>query len=487
MRLTAFRLSAAVLLAAPLVAGLPAAAQEQAAAGAPNIVLIYTDDQALEDMVAMPRTLALLGEQGTTFTNGYSPYPLCCPARASILTGQYSHNHGVLGNGSEDHPLGGWEAFDESSTVATWLSAAGYQTAYVGKYLNHYGEGDISQNPPGWDEWHVSVAGGNYFSTRLVENGDLNVYSDIYQTDLYANLSVDMIEQIAPDAQPFFLVSAFYGPHSGRPEEPDDPTVTLGVNMLTPAVAPRHRDAFAGTPLPMDPSFNEADVSDKPLEWASKKRLSTRLQEAMTESHQQRLEALLAVDEGIERIVAAVDAAGELDNTVFVFTTDNGWMQGQHRIHAGKAVPYEPALSVPFIIRGPGFPAGETRTQPVSLVDLAPTFADLAGATPDLVVDGLSLLPLAAAPQQWRDRPLVFMTGPRSLTGPNHWMGVRARQWLYVEYDETDEVELYNMVNDPYQLRNQAGQPNLAAVQARLRDMLDRLRECSGASCRRFN
>ena len=490
MRFTMTRLITSALIAAPLVVAVPAVAQgpAPAAAAKPNIVLIYTDDQRADEIWVMSRLQKLLVDQGTTFARAYSAYPLCCPARASILTGQYAHNHGVLGNASTDHPLGGWEAFDETSTVATWLDDAGYQTAYVGKYLNKYATSRPVASPPGWDDWNAITVGGDFFSTKMLQNGVKRQYDGIYQTDLLTDITVDIISERVPQAEPLFLVTSFYGPHSGTPVESDDPINTLGIQMQTTVPAPRHRDAFADLELPRDdPSFNEADVSDKASEVRDRKLLSPQLQEAMTEAYQQRLESLLSVDEGIGRIVDALAASGELANTIIAFTSDNGFMQGEHRIHAGKAFPYEAGISVPIVVRGPGFPVGGIRDQPVSLVDLAPTFAGLAGATPTLVVDGKSLVPLARDPQTWADRPILMMVGPRSLTGPNHWTAVRAKQWMYIEYHETDEVELYDMVADPYQLNNLAGNPSYSTVQARARAMLDRLRDCSGAECRRFN
>lgn len=490
--LSLLRVVAGVALTLPLTTAAGPGVDQATEPGStprPNIVLILTDDMAATDLAAMPRTRALLADQGTSFEHAYSPYPLCCPARASILSGQYAHNHGVLGNQSPDFPLGGWEAFDETSTIATWLHDVGYRTSYVGKYLNHYAE-DIpvpKPVPPGWDEWNVSIGGGDYYATRLVHSdGSTTLYDGEYQTDLYTRLAVASVDAAAPGDQPFFLVTGYYAPHSGDPVEPDDPLVTQGISIRTPAVADRHRDTFAGTALLKDPSWNEADVSDKPDDIARRALISARLERAMTENHQQRLESLQAVDEGVEQIVEALAASGELANTIIVFSSDNGWLAGQHRVQAGKAFAYEPGLSVPLVIRGPGFRPGVTVAPPVTLVDLAPTFAALGRARPGLVVDGKSLLPLAASPATWPARPLIFMAGPRSETGPNYWTAVRAGQWLYTEYPETAEQELYDLVADPYQLENRAGDPALADTEARLAALLDRLRDCEGASCRRF-
>ena len=480
-----FCVAAVVALLTPVAAAAPADDPGSAAPDPrPNIVVVYTDDQRADDMWVMTRTLELLADAGTTFAHAYAPFPLCCPARATMLTGQYGHNHGVLGNASPDHPLGGWAAFDESSTVATWLDDVGYQTAYVGKYLNKYGQSKPRTAPPGWDDWRAITSGGDYFKTRMLVNGQINQYDGIYQTDLLTDHAVEVIQNRVPADEPLFLMTAYYAPHSGTPVEADDPINTLGIQMATPAVAPRHRDAFAGLALPRDPSFNEADVSDKASEVSDRQLINARLQDAMTEHYQQRLESLLAVDEGVERIVQALDLAGELDNTIIVYTSDNGFMMGEHRVPAGKSLAYEPSAKIPFIVRGPGFPAGATRQPQVTQADLAPTFADIAGATPGLVVDGVSLLPLAASGKGWPNRPIVIEAAPESLTGPMFYTGVRASRYVYFEYGETGEVEFYDMTADPYQLTNLAPDPRYDNVEAQLAALLDRLKDCAGPECR---
>jgi arylsulfatase A-like enzyme len=448
----------------------------------PNIVFITTDDMRVGDLWAMPNVRQLLTQQGTTFTNSYASFPLCCPARASWVTGQYGHNHGVMGNQSPDFPEGGYAALDASSTIATWLKNAGYQTAFVGKYLNYYGMVKPVTVPPGWQEWHASVGGGNYFFTRLREtNGTstlaTHTYDGTYQVDLYDKLATDIIKRRVPSDVPLFLWVSQYAPHGGTPTEADDPPI------LTPAVPPRYRNYFAGESLRTDPSYNEADVSDKPSFIRSRNRLTTAMQAMLKESYQQRLESLKAVDDSVGHIVSTLAATGELDNTVVAFSSDNGYMMGEHRLHAGKSVAYEPSSRVPLIMRGPGFPAGRSRAAWVANVDVAPTFADLANTTPGLKVDGRSLLPLAVDPAGWAHRTLVFEAGPKSIGGTDRYHGIRDGSYKYVEHS-TGEVEMYNLATDPYELVNLIGDPSYNSKQAALHERLQRMEYCAGLLCR---
>lgn len=463
----------------------PASVAEGAAVSdpRPNIILITSDDQRANDLAVMAQTQRLLAGRGTTFDRAYAPFPLCAPSRASILTGQYAHNHGVLGNGGGRHPLGGVADFDDTSTVATWLQDAGYETALVGKYINHYGEVDPTVIPPGWDDWHASVGeGANYFAAALNENGVVNEYRGVYTTDLTADIATDVITEHAASDAPFFLWASFYAPHTGGPVEADDPP-----KLNTPAVAPRHQDAFAGEPLPKDPSYNEADVSDKPEYVRDRRLISPSLEANLTELNQQRWESLLALDEGIAKMMKSLEESGEIENTIVVFTSDNGYLLGEHRIPAGKTVPYEPASQLPLIVTGPGFPAGVVRTQPVALIDLAPTFVEAARATAELPIDGVSLRRAARDPRVGSERTLVIEAGPLVEDGPWLYRGLHSSDYVYVEYEETGEVELYDMVNDPYQLVNLAYQPTEPSREliAQMAARLDVLYDCVGAACRR--
>lgn len=474
--------AAAAAAAAGAGLGLTGAAPEAIAADSrPNIVFITTDDMRVRDLTVMPNVRNLVTSQGLSFTTSIASYPLCCPARASWVTGQYNHNNGVMGNASGTAPEGGYAALDASSTVATWLRAAGYQTAFVGKYLNGYGSVKPVVVPPGWQEWHAAVGGGDYFTTKLRENtgGVLatRTYAGTYQVDLYDSIATEIISRRAPSAAPFFLWVSQYAPHSGTPVEADDPT------LATPAVPARWKNHYATAPLPTDPSFNEANVSDKPSYIRNKRLISAAMQAQMREANSQRWESLRAVDESVAHIIGALRASGELGNTVVVFSSDNGFMLGEHRIHTGKTVPYEASSQVPLIMRGPGFPAGATRSQPVVNVDVAPTFAALAEATPTLEVDGVSLLPLASDPGGWPSRTLVVQAGPKTRGGPDLYHGVRTTRYKYIEHS-TGEVEFYDLLNDPNELTSLTNNPAHDATQAQLRQILLRYESCAGMTCR---
>lgn len=466
----------AVLLAAPRADGpVPAAAQ---AGGRPNVVVLMTDDQTLRSMRAMPRTRALIGDLGARFANSFVSNPRCCPARATFLTGQYSHNNGVLTNGP---PLGGWQRLRGTSNwLPTWLRDAGYRTAHVGKFLNHYGVDDPHEVPPGWDEWYGTIdpTTYRYYGYTVNENGALRTYGRDrdprwYSTDFAARRSAGIVERLAPQSQPFFLSVAFLAPHTGGPQEPGDPAV-----IGTPAVAERHRGAYASLPLPRGGAFDEADVSDKPP-FLRRPRVG-QAAAGIEALYRQRLESLLAVDEGIEQIVAALQRSGELENTLIVFTSDNGYMAGEHRLPHGKAKAYDPSIRVPLMIRGPGVPAGVEPQQMVVNADLAPTILDAARATAGRVQDGRSLLPLTHDPAVSAERPVLveIAKGAGMLT-----TAIRTRRWLYAEH-ATGASELYDMAVDPQQLRSLHADPVLAAVRRRLGTRLAALRACRGVTCR---
>src|SRR4051794_14919635 len=259
----------------------------------PNIVLIMTDDMASTDLASMPAVNSLLVRQGTKFRHALTPFSLCCPDRVTMLTGQYAHNHGVLGNDTSSFPLGGYAGFtSDSNTVATWLHDAGYQTAFVGKYLNGYGEQTAAARvPPGWDEWHAS-RGGNYTYTKMHENGVDHVYDNVYVPRLETNIAKGIVTRRMPAGPPMFMWLSYYAPHVGLPTDPDDCINVHGLGVMSPSPALVDRDRFASVPLPMDPSFNELDVSDKPAAIRALPRLSRVMVDCLAEVHRQRLETL---------------------------------------------------------------------------------------------------------------------------------------------------------------------------------------------------
>jgi N-acetylglucosamine-6-sulfatase len=466
------RLAAAALT---ILALAPAAAQAK-----PNIVVLMTDDQTYDSMSVMPKTRALLGGPGTTFTRSFASYALCCPSRATLYTGQYAHNHGVLGNGP---PAGGYTRLDKSNWLPLWLQAAGYRTMHVGKFLNGYGaQSPPTEVPVGFNDWHGTVDPSTYgfYGYTVNENGTLRTYGaanepDFYSTDFFARRANELIAAAAPSDQPFFMSVAFLAPHSGRPREPDDPT-----GHATPAVAPRHVNAFSTTPLPLPPSYNEADVTDKPAAIRNRPPITPARQGAIQEGYQQRLESLLAVDEAVASIVAGLDASGELDDTLILFTSDNGFFHGEHRLPAGKLFVYEPSIKLPLLMRGPGVPAGETRGQLVTNADLSPTILDAADARPGKPQDGRSLFDVLEDPgAQWGRELLIEGGNNQGLT----FRALRNYRWKYVEHT-SGEVELYDLERDPHELWNVQGDPKLAPLRSAMAARLAALRGCVGSSCR---
>ena len=446
----------------------------------PNIVMITTDDQNVNEMRWMPKTRALLGGPGATFSDSISPHPLCCPARAMTLTGQYAQNNGVRSN---FWPSGGYYKLDNTNTLPVWLQDAGYETAFMGKYLNEYGLLDPQDVPPGWDHWRSAVDSGvyDYYDYAMNEDGRVTKYTDTYQTEYYADETEDLVAQMSGDDQPFFLWQSHLAPHSACPADYsaqgcwESPTPSMSSDRLFDKVR---------LPQRRSPAYNEADVSDKPKWIGSRPRLGQGERRHLTELFQRRIESLQPVDDAVARTVSALEEVGELDDTLIIFTSDNGYLLGEHRF-SGKIVGYEPSLRVPLMMRGPGVPAGSRSAETVGTLDLAPTIADAAGATPGLDVDGRSILPIAGGDARGWDT-LLIQGGPRLPNSGDEWIyrGVRTERYTYMEYRRTGERELYDRRLDPYQLRNVAGDARYAAAQAELRRRLMALQDCAGADCR---
>jgi N-acetylglucosamine-6-sulfatase len=447
----------------------------------PNVVVIVVDDARVDDMSSLPGIASSIGDAGARFTNAYSPFPLCCPARATMLTGQYAHNHGVLDNVP---PLGGFQAFDDDETLATWLTPD-YTTGFIGKYLNGYGP---PYRPPGWDHWMVPAGGMyDYRGTGWSIDGVRRTYAG-YRTDTMGTLASDFIGTHADDAQPFFLVTSIVAPHAGTPVESDDPNVVHHTSTFpTPNVSNTYRNQL-GKVANTDPSFNEADVSDKPLRPAP---LAAWEVDAIKEVNGQRREALLSAQDVTRTIIDALRTQGELADTYVVFVSDNGYMLGDHRIRGGKVFPYEVAASVPLLIRGPGIPAGSVVDQTVGLHDLAPTvlaMTEHTGANGDFVLDGVDILPMIGNPSLRVGRTVVLEAGPESSTSSTYrFHGVVVQlgddRWKYVERS-TGKKELYNLSDDSAELTNLAGRAAFAQVQGQLRTLMLQHRWCDGAACR---
>jgi N-acetylglucosamine-6-sulfatase len=447
----------------------------------PNILVVMTDDQTLESMRVMEGVRRTLGEQGTTFERAFVSNPLCCPSRSTLFTGQYAHNHGVIGN---QPPDGGYGRLNKTNWLPVWLQQVGYRTVHIGKFLNRYGvDSPQTEVPAGWSEWYASIDPSTYqfYGYTLNENGFLTSYGVdrnplFYSTDYYAERAISVIQRMGETRTPFFLSVAFLAPHSGGPRDADDPQ-----GLPTPSPAPRHINRFAAEPVPLGPAFNEADVSDKPTFIQARRPINQRRALAIEEGYRQRLESLLAIDEAMVRMVDSLRAEGELDNTLIVFTTDNGFFHGEHRIPNGKVLVYEPSIRVPLLMRGPGVPEGARRRQLVTNADLAPTILDAANADAGLPQDGRSLFKLL------EDRGLewgrdLLIEGAPGVNQPGY-DALRTYRYVYAQY-ANGERELYDLERDPDQLTSLHNDPAYARVQAELAARLGALSVCRGRSCR---
>ena len=443
----------------------------------PNVVVILLDDLDAASVEHMPAVNRLLVDQGASFSSFFASTPLCCPSRASILRGQYAHNHGVLRNTGAD---AGFSAFAQSGhenvTLATLLDGAGYQTALIGKYLNGYAiRDDKTYIPPGWDFWAAGVDHAAYdgFGYELNVNGELIRHGRDdadYMTDVLSGHAQDFLAAAASSAVPFLLYLAPDAPHS-----PSTP-------------APRHRGAFAGATAPRTPAFNERNVKDKPDWVRSIGPMSESRIDRIDSDYRRRLQSLLAVDEMVESLVNQLDESGALESTYLFFLSDNGYFLGEHRQPHGKDAPYDAASRIPLVVRGPGIPAGSTVDALSLNTDLLPTILDLTGSSTPAFVDGRSCAPVMTGDDRGQRQSVLLegfgketesLEGNESATPP--FRALRANDALYVEYD-TGERELYNLRKDPYQLTNIAQGADKTQLRAFSRQ-LDALSSCAGPSC----
>jgi arylsulfatase A-like enzyme len=415
------------------------------------VLLIVTDDQRWDTLPAMPIVREELVERGTTFLNAFVVNPICCPSRASILTGDYSHTTRVY---RQAPPFGRYEWFDDSSTIAVALDAAGYTTGLFGKYLDGYQHAALTGVvPAGWDRW-VAFVRAAYLDYKLAVDGAVRTYGSApadYSTDVLARAAVEFVEGAEG---PLFLEFAPAAPHA-------------------PAIpAAGDEDAFADLEPARPPSLDEADVSDKPAWVRALPRLGEADVAAVDAFRRDQYRSLLGVDRAVGAILGALERTGRLGNTLVVFTSDNGLLHGEHR-WTKKEAPYEESIRVPLVLRwdAAGWAAPAELDELALNVDLAPTIADAAGV--DLAAEGRSLLPLlegrAAA---WREDFLVeHMENENPIPT---YCAVRTRTEIYVLYSSGEE-ELYDLESDPFELENLAAAPSssseLEALRARLREL----------------
>ena len=496
----------------------------------PNFVVIQTDDQTIDQLYAtytppgggpipaMPNTLTSIAGKGMTFNRYYVSYPLCCPSRVSLLTGRYAHNHNVRGNVP---PNGGYTGFSfrqaNSHNIATWLQGAGYRTIHIGKFLNGYGDEPFDNGttvPPGWNAWHsvLKADTDHYFYGYTLNNngtlegpiGDsgswdtreygprddfgcpfapLNGQPCFYETDVLTRIASEEM-QGTPETQPFYLQLDYTAPHGDfrRPAGPEP--------------APRHYDSFAGAQFPHGSSegFNEGNVNDKPRFIREAAYLSPTESHTYRVYYQKALESLRAIDDGVQQVINTLGATNRLRNTYILFTSDNGFFYGEHRLTGGKFLAYEPATHLPFLIRGPGIKQGSSTGEMAAQIDIAPTILELAGAQADKSIDGRSLVPYLLDPSLRTRRPLLFESfvetadveaqGGQPLAGragtssrarganeagasivapPKDYEGIRLGPYKYIEWPD-GEKELYDINKDPYELNNKARDPNLFPI-----------------------
>jgi N-acetylglucosamine-6-sulfatase len=497
-RIRHFRTRAIIAAALALLAAMAGALVTHEAKGATqkNVVFILTDDMPMSELSAMPNVQSLIAAQGTSFNEAYVSFPLCCPSRATLMSGLYMHNHGVHGNFP---PNGSWEKFEplEPNALPVRLQSDGYYNVHIGKYMNGYALHNLNVSPlpvpPGWNEWYGKVSeDALYYNWQVIEKTGtsavphLTFYGDQpsdYQTDVFADRAVDFINDLSPVTQtPFMMDVWFNSPHG-----PFDP-------------APRDLYRLSGMQLPKLPGFNEKDISDKP-KWfrkQAKKRITKNQIKVINRERRRQSEQLLSVDQSVGEIVAALQAKGLLDDTYIIFASDNGFFRGEHRIVSGKYLPYDPSARVPLIIRGPGIPHGGVSNELVWLGDVPQTILQIAAGSENPSLDGRSLLPFAQDPVKRSTRPILLEgdTGPggtgaesaqasaararvakvgvsgkrgvknldqepnaiKSASNTNNapaYRAIRTTRYLYVIY-ANGQTELYDMVRDPAQLNSLA-------------------------------
>lgn len=468
----------------------------------PNIVFILTDDQdlLLGTINYMPNLATFVAGQGVSFSQFSVPTSLCTPSRAILLTGRYAHNNGIVQNVP---PIGGFEKMVacgfENTTIATALQDGGYSTALVGKYVNGY---PLADDPtyvaPGWSEWYVPTRDAyGFYNYQLNENGVLVDYARTptdYLTDVLAGKAMNFITRtvtLSPTT-PFFAMISMYAPH-----EPAVP-------------APRHYSWFPDEQAPRTPNFNEEDMSDKPVNMHSMPLLTPDEIDSIDNLYRKRLRSLQSVDEMIADLTRTLDQLGVLDNTYIIFASDNGFVQGQHRFISGKGSPYEENFRVPLIVRGPGVTPGAVRDELTAMIDLAPTFAEIAGTDLPIPSDGRSLLPLLQGEEPsppWRQAqlmehwsvPVQHWMAPEALDVPlgpaqlqtsdpcantaiPKWRGVRTADYKFVEQYGIIRDELYDLNSDPFELQSlvDAMKPDFLS---QLTPWLASYYACSGPAC----
>ena len=509
-------IKALIAVTVAILAGVLAMARAEGASAAsrPNFLLIQLDDFSNAHFAgrwidsrgrqrpAMPIVRSELLAKGLDFTEYQTPAPVCSPSRASMLSGRYSHNHGVRRVGTGRY--GGWPAFRRNEildhNLATWMQADGYQTMHFGKFINNYAEDPDRPTrvvPPGWDEWQ---ADSNDFSTRAYYGYWLNVNGFTegpfgsgssrdplncpdpglercrYHTDAITTRAIDAIEE-TPKEEPIFAHIGFHTPHGdNRPPAGPEP-------------ASRHLGSANGIPRPGVQGFDERDVSDKPVWIRRLPRIDSEKKGTIRTRFRRSVEALRSVDGSIGRILSALRRSGRLDSTFIFFFSDNGYFHGEHRLVKGKGYPYEPAVQVPMFVRGPGVVKGRKSRALVANHDIAPTVLSLAGARADRSLDGRSLTRFFRNPGAPSRRPILLEffgargKGTVEYKGGEFYQGVRIGPYKFVRH-QTGAVELYHVARDRGELQNLAFDPRYRKVERYMQRLLAKYRGCTASACK---
>ncbi len=429
--------------------------------GKPNLVFVLVDDLRWDDLgctgnsfVESPN-IDRIAHEGASFRNAFATTPICSPSRASILTSQYAHVHGIVDNtdrSAQSHKL---------KTFPQQLQQAGYETAYVGKW--HMG--NDSSRRPGFDSWYCLAGQGTSFDP-VVNDGEREVQTKGYVTDVLNHRALEFVQQ--DHDKPFMLFLSHKAIHPETFQGPDgklsDPTLS---NFIP---APRHANLYEGVEIPRRPSAGVPPL-DKPA--LQQKIAGVAPLGADTGSSDKvilnRLRMLKAVDEGVGAILAALGEAGQLDNTVVVVAGDHGYFYGEHGLSIERRLAYEESIRIPLLVRYPKLaPAGSAPEAMVLTLDLAPTFVELAGGEMPSAYQGRSLSPLlrGETPDDWRHSFLIEYFSDTVFPRMNKmaYQAVRGDRWKYIHYlEHPDADEFYDLANDPYELANQIDSPDAAA------------------------
>lgn len=501
----ALAISVAALTAMALVGPVSAAdAARKAPPKTPNVIVVETDDQAVSawSRSLMPRTFDRFVDGGIEFTDSIAATPLCCPSRAVLATGQYGHNNGVLRNTYV--PL-----VDKPNVLPAWLQRAGYRTIHVGRFFNGYeGGGRRFEIAPGWDVWRTSLTPRRYYDYKLYTNSGarmLGVRDRDHLTVTLNRIAVDQIKRKAPKKRPFYLQLDHFAPHNG-------PGSRDGRCNGSPVPAGPDEQAFLGEPAPRGPAYDEKDISDKPAFMRGLRSLSPEDDLRIERNYGCALASLQSVDRGMERIFQALRKTKSLRDTAVIYTSDNGFLYGEHRIALEKQSPYEEPLRVPLAMRLPGNMSGPDNPRSsdatVANIDLAPTILELANAQPCLrtrcrTLDGRSLLGEATGESGTipadRAISLELQSQGIPLKGLTCvYRGIRTSNEVYVEHtgareslDEPCEpytaTEHYDIAADPAELDNLFPAPPFSPLARRQQDLsarVSRLEHCAGIAGR---